>query len=608
MSRRSQRTNSFPDKKRAKMPPVKETIVADEPSRGIFGFFRDFGVRETIESIVIAIVLALMFRAYEAEAFIIPTGSMAPSLQGQHMDLECQNCQLRYRSGASKENSETNPKQFVDSTYCPICQYKTKVYNTKEPDHKSNNGDRILVNKFVYDFSEPERYDVIVFKNPNDGKQNYIKRLIGLPGDNLLIENGDIYVMNETEGEYEKTITRKPPEKLRNVLQPVDDTNHIGKFLSDVKWPSRWQPFDGSNQWSIDNTGEHPVFRSSAQPEAHWLRYRHYQPLKNEWGTISSGLLPPRFRNNNLPLGRLIGDQYGYNDGVYQNNEALVSTQNLGLHWVGDLGLEFWADIKSSQGTLMFDVVEGGVHFVCKIDIETGKATLAAEDESSEAKVTFQDANGKAVETPTGGTKIQGSGAYHIMFVNADDRLNLWIDNQYIEFDAASFSRNGIPVPTYSPDDSGDAEPVGIATENAEVEITRIKVLRDLYYTSVKGQSPFGSQVSTENETGESISIIEAYHRDPASWGTDGAREFFTTKKGQTEPMFRLEKGATPDKDQFLPMGDNSPRSLDGRVWDGEKFVERDMLIGRAMLIYWPHTLNKPIKYFPNFQRMGFIK
>ena len=63
MSRRSKRTNSFPDKKRAKMPPVKETIVADEPSRGIFGFFRDFGVRETIESIVIAIVLALMFRA-----------------------------------------------------------------------------------------------------------------------------------------------------------------------------------------------------------------------------------------------------------------------------------------------------------------------------------------------------------------------------------------------------------------------------------------------------------------------------------------------------------------------------------------------------------------
>ena len=543
MSRRSKRTNSFPDKKRAKMPPIKETIVADEPSRGIFGFMRDFGVRETIESIIVAIVLALMFRAYEAEAFIIPTGSMAPSLQGQHMDLECQNCKLRYRSGASKENSETNPKQFVDSTYCPICQYKTKVYNTKEPDHKSNNGDRILVNKFVYDFSEPERYDVIVFKNPNDGKQNYIKRLIGLPGDNLLIENGDIYVMDEVDGEYEKSITRKPPEKLKNVLQAVDDTNHIGELLNDVQWPSRWQAFDGSKQWTTDATGENPVFRSSAQPDAHWLRYRHYQPFKNEWSTISSGLLPTRFRNNSLPPGRLIGDQYGYNDGVYQNNEALVSTQNLGLHWVGDLGLEFWVDIKSSDGTLMFDVVEGGVHFVCEIDIATGKATLSAQDEASKTKVTFQDASGNPVESPSAKTKINGSGSHHIMYVNADDRLNLWIDNNYVEFDAAAFTWDGIPIPTYSADDPGDAEPAGIAAKNAELDITRIKVLRDLYYTSVKGQGPLGSQISTENETGESISIIEAYHRDPESWSSDGAADFFTAKKGQTEPMFRLEKG-----------------------------------------------------------------
>lgn len=608
MSPRSKRTQSFPDKKRAKMPPIKETIVADEPSRGIFGFFRDFGVRETIESIIIAIVLALMFRAYEAEAFIIPTGSMAPSLQGQHMDLECQNCKLRYRSGASKENSETNPKKFVDSTYCPICQYKTKVYNTKEPDHKSNNGDRILVNKFVYDFSDPERYDVIVFKNPNDGKQNYIKRLIGLPGDNLLIENGDIYVMEEVDGKYEKSITRKPPGKLKNVLQTVDDTNHIGKFLNDVQWPSRWQAFDGSDQWTIDNSSDNPVFRSVAQPDAHWLRYRHYQPLKNEWSTISSGILPTRFRNKKLPLGRLIGDQYGYNDGVYQNKEALVSTQNLGLHWVGDLGLEFWANIKSADGMLMFDVVEGGVHFVCEIDISTGQATLTAEDGSSKAKVTFQNIDGMPVENPSGKTAIKGAGSYHIMYVNADDRLNLWIENKYVAFDAASFSRNGIAIPSYSSEEPGDAEPAGISSKNAEIEITRIKVLRDLYYTSVKGQGAFGSQVSTENETGESISIIEAYHRDPESWNTDGAEEFFSTKKGQTEPMFCLQKGATAGKDQFLPMGDNSPRSLDGRVWDGENFVERDMLIGRAMLIYWPHTLNKPIKYFPNFQRMGFIK
>ena len=72
--------------------------------------------------------------------------------------------------------------------------------------------------------------------------------------------------------------------------------------------------------------------------------------------------------------------------------------------------------------------------------------------------------------------------------------------------------------------------------------------------------------------------------------------------------MFKLEKGSSTSEDQFLPMGDNSPRSLDGRIWDGDHYVERNMLIGRAMLIYWPHTKNKPFKHFPNFERMGFIR
>src|SRR5438067_1059753 len=40
--------------------------------------------RETIESIVVAFVLAFLFRTFEAEAFVIPTGSMAPTLYGQH--------------------------------------------------------------------------------------------------------------------------------------------------------------------------------------------------------------------------------------------------------------------------------------------------------------------------------------------------------------------------------------------------------------------------------------------------------------------------------------------------------------------------------------------
>src|SRR5689334_2661262 len=48
---------------------------------------RPDGWRETVESIVVAFVLAFLFRTFEAEAFVIPTGSMAPTLYGQHRDV-----------------------------------------------------------------------------------------------------------------------------------------------------------------------------------------------------------------------------------------------------------------------------------------------------------------------------------------------------------------------------------------------------------------------------------------------------------------------------------------------------------------------------------------
>lgn len=608
MAKRPKRRSAFPPSDRRQTPIQSESYLADQPVGGVFGFFRDYGVRETIESIIVAIVLALMFRAYEAEAFIIPTGSMAPSLQGQHMDLECENCGFRYRAGASQESSTSLYRDNIESTFCPICQYRT-VMDRYEPDHVSNNGDRILVNKFIYDFGEPERYDVIVFKNPNNGKQNYIKRLIGLPGDNILIENGDIYLMEDQgDGKFGKEITRKPPRKLRHILQTVDDTYHIGDRLKAVDWPSRWQSFDGKGSWSIAESGGHPTFHSDLTTDENWLRYRHFQPLKKEWPTIIDEMLPDRFEREVLPAGRLIGDQYGYNDGLYSENVVggrPVRPQNLGLHWVGDIGLECWAEVESSQGKLLVDLVEGGAHFTCEIDIATGEAKLLCDDDKVDSKVTFHDSEGQPVEIPTAQTNLRGRGDYHIEFVNADDRINLWINNRLIEFDAATYTRMDIPVPSYSPDDPGDAEPAGVGAIGADVTITRLKVLRDIYYTSVQGASLQGT---IENETGEDPLKIEALHQSPERWNSSAARALFKLKKGEIKPMFRLEKGATPERDQFLPMGDNSPRSLDGRVWDGENYVERDMLIGRAMLIYWPHTKNKPIKYFPNFERMGFIR
>src|SRR5262245_64272150 len=50
------------------------------------------GIKDTIESILIAFILAFIFRAFVVEAFVIPTGSMAPTLMGAHMRYRCEDC------------------------------------------------------------------------------------------------------------------------------------------------------------------------------------------------------------------------------------------------------------------------------------------------------------------------------------------------------------------------------------------------------------------------------------------------------------------------------------------------------------------------------------
>jgi signal peptidase I len=97
-------------------------------------------IREWVESIVIALILALIIRTFVVQAFKIPSGSMRETLIER---------------------------------------------------------DRILVNKFIYRFTDPQRGDIIVFRYPLEPKKDFVKRLIGLPGETVSIKDGDIYINGE---------------------------------------------------------------------------------------------------------------------------------------------------------------------------------------------------------------------------------------------------------------------------------------------------------------------------------------------------------------------------------------------------------------------------
>ena len=61
--------------------------------------------------------------------------------------------------------------------------------------------ERIFVNKFVYRWEPIERGDIVVFRYPRDTSKSYIKRVIGIAGDRIRIENGQVYVNGETLNE-----------------------------------------------------------------------------------------------------------------------------------------------------------------------------------------------------------------------------------------------------------------------------------------------------------------------------------------------------------------------------------------------------------------------
>ncbi|AQQ09036.1 Signal peptidase I [Sedimentisphaera cyanobacteriorum] len=164
-----------------------------------------------IEWIVVALVFALIFRGFVVEAFKIPTGSMAPTLRGDHFHLTCHQCGKQFDVGfQAGRNRNPNIAKF---TKCPVCGYLQRVGAPK------TGGDRILVLKSIYQFREPERWDVFVFKNPTEPNINYIKRLVGLPGETIHIYDGDLFIDGE--------IARKPEKILEEMWMPVYSNDYL---------------------------------------------------------------------------------------------------------------------------------------------------------------------------------------------------------------------------------------------------------------------------------------------------------------------------------------------------------------------------------------------
>ncbi|MBC8354279.1 MAG: signal peptidase I [Planctomycetes bacterium] len=514
------------------------------------------------------------------------------------MDIVCPQCDFEYNTGASMENVEDgHARGEVTVTCCPICNFALPLDKTVNPNERSFNGDRILVSKFAYQLHEPERWDIIVFKYPGNAKQNYIKRLVGLPGETLRIRHGDIHTV---DADGRASIVRKSPSKLKAMMHLVDDSNHVAPALKALAWPSRWQSASSvseDHQWRQTADERDYIVQSGADDT--WLRYRHLAPRPADWGAIEAGFRPQWLDDTE---GALIVDYYSYND-------ARAGGHETGSAWVGDLAFEANVDVQSDQGELLLDIVEGGTHYICRIDVASGKAELSIKDFDG-VEQTFED--GKSIRTAA--TSVNGQGSHDIRLSNCDDQVLLWINDKLVDFDGpTSYQPLADVVPKWSPEDSGDMAPVGIGGKNVNLTVRNLRVLRDIYYLAQESDARYQTEYVRNIWNDELYEVIY----DPRIWGET------TVFRDRRTVEFTL------DEDQFFPLGDNSPQSKDARLWsDGGShetgyhspppYVKRELLIGKALVVYWPHGWRPPsptlsrmtgnYAFIPNFGQMKFIR
>src|SRR5262245_51425900 len=180
-------------------------------------------LRRLVSAAVLFLCFLLILRIWGAEPYEVPTGSMAPTLTGIHRVKDCPRCGYRVMVGRHRlDRGDGSGGRYYDRACCPNCGHN-RLGLDQVPETA---GDHLLVNKSVFTFRRPRRWETIVFRL--FGKA-FVKRLIGLPGELLQIIDGAIYI--------DGTLARKTLEEFKEVRIPVFDMNHEPKPGG---WGDRW--------------------------------------------------------------------------------------------------------------------------------------------------------------------------------------------------------------------------------------------------------------------------------------------------------------------------------------------------------------------------------
>ena len=453
-------------------------MSAKKQKRESLGFWR-----ENIEALTVAIVMALLIKQFAFEAYKVPTESMEPTIIG-----------------------------------------------------RKDGGYRIIVNKYIYDIRDPDRWEVAVFQYPHNRLVNYVKRIVGVGNEWLFLRNGDIYTapysMSREEALRNLSIVRKPLSLQESLVDLSNCIPSDGRGVDSFRRYWKLENADrGVGKFSIDKGDELVKFRAGDG-----LTLVQFQRPSSQLEHLGQPI--PVISNRRYDDWSHWADQAGFlAKFVGLPSPAFGKSPQPGLaDETGDLRLRFEVRPDAEKGQVVVEIRDGThdrpIRVRIPVDGSDGQASLRMGDDE---EITFE-------------ASVDAEDWTEVEVSNVDDRVIVLVDGDQ----ALQHEYDHPPVDCVNPVVSGGVAPppgMGNSVTRGPEEMAG-QITRDLPYDNGVSFGFDGAEASFR-EIDLARDIYYAY-------STEGASDFHIPPR------------------HFLMLGDNSPNSLDGRAWKVSEMVYRD--------------------------------
>ncbi len=550
-------------------------------SRAADTHHKPLGFKETVTSLLIAFMMAFIFRGFVVEGFQIPTGSMAPTLLGKNVRFSSPHNGYDWTTGPW---TMTSPRSRVPASVQGPIEVTDPMtgLDQAETNRKLSSGDRVFVLKYLPMLHQPERWDVVVFKNPGT-HENYIKRLVGLPGEQLAFVDGDIFYRAYVEGQtatagwdsWEEDnwkVARKSERIQRVMLQDVSDSRYAPVKIV----PEYRSPWDGvGSGWDGVRTDSSYTFTGSGEAKLVWNGTRPITD-RNSYNQILAGF-----------------DLSATPDMEY------ATQRNFRPFYVSDIAMS--VDMEMTDGAVSATPMISARGHQFRGIVDPGAGAVRVEMREDVEGAAWRVLDSGTVSTRTGG--VIGVEFWHI-----DQALWLFVDGVLV---------CGGP-------DEGAYEMTPVQRVVSATGMSREELERD---------RTVGDGVSSQGV----LSRPEIYKPAQVEWAFGGGgftlhnvrvrRDISYKNMSKESSVGRPTRGGHPkffptlNDDEYFMCGDNSARSEDSRMWspntivpwvkelidDRGGMVNEDLIVGKAFVVYWPSLLKEGKVPAPDIGRVRWI-